>query len=70
MAWWVYTPHDGRRQANSPAQEAIREGAGVNHTMTDTQLAYAANVLWHEEKGTAAVVIVLSWFAKVGGRHR
>lgn len=65
VAWWIYTPHDGRRQANSPAQEAIREGAGVNHTLTDAQLAAAADILWHEEKGTAAMVIVLSWAAKV-----
>ncbi|KAG6333568.1 hypothetical protein ID866_5517 [Astraeus odoratus] len=65
VVWWVYTPHDGRRQANSPAQEAIREGAGVNHSMTDAQLAAAANILWNEEKGTAAMVIVLSWCAKI-----
>ncbi|KAL4066196.1 Inositolphosphorylceramide synthase subunit Kei1-domain-containing protein [Scleroderma yunnanense] len=65
VVWWIYTPHDGRRQANSPAQEAIREGAGVNHTMTDAQLAAAADILWHEEKGTAAMVIALSWAAKI-----
>ena len=66
VVWWAYTPHDGRRVANSAAQEAIRLGAGVNHTMTDTELAAAANILWHEEKGVAAMVIVLSWLAKVG----
>ncbi|KAI6014097.1 Inositolphosphorylceramide synthase subunit Kei1-domain-containing protein [Pisolithus microcarpus] len=65
VVWWVYTPHDGRRQANSPAQEAIRESANVSHPMTDAQLAAAANILWHEEKGTAVAVIVLSWFAKI-----
>ncbi|KAH7885792.1 Inositolphosphorylceramide synthase subunit Kei1-domain-containing protein [Phlebopus sp. FC_14] len=65
VAWWLYTPHDGRRQANSPAQEAIREGAGVNHTLTDAQLAAAANILWHEEKGTAVLVITVSWLSKV-----
>ena len=65
VVWWAYTPHDGRRVANSAAQEAIRLGAGVNHTMTEAQLAAAANILWHEEKGVAAAVIVLSWFAKV-----
>ncbi|KIJ65175.1 hypothetical protein HYDPIDRAFT_111068 [Hydnomerulius pinastri MD-312] len=65
VVWWLYTPHDGRRQANSPAQEAIREGAGVNHTMTDAQLAAAANILWHEEKGTAAMVIAISWLSKI-----
>ena len=65
VVWWAYTPHDGRRVANSAAQEAIRLGAGVNHTMTEVQLAAAANILWHEEKGVAAAVIVLSWLAKV-----
>jgi len=65
VLWWVYTPHDGQRPANSAAQEAIRKGAGVNHTMTDVQLAAAANILWHEEKGTAAMVITISWLSKV-----
>ncbi|KAG8215048.1 Inositolphosphorylceramide synthase subunit Kei1-domain-containing protein [Butyriboletus roseoflavus] len=65
VAWWVYTPHDGRQVANSAAQEAIRLGAGVNQTMTEAQLAAAANILWNEEKGVAATVIVLSWFAKI-----
>ncbi|KAG9309461.1 Inositolphosphorylceramide synthase subunit Kei1-domain-containing protein [Chiua virens] len=65
VVWWVYTPHDGRRVTNSPAQEAIRVGAGVNHTMSEVQLAAEANILWNEEKGVAAVVIVLSWLAKV-----
>ncbi|KAG6374742.1 Inositolphosphorylceramide synthase subunit Kei1-domain-containing protein [Boletus reticuloceps] len=65
VVWWAYTPHDGRRVGNSAAQEAIRVGAGVNHTMTETQLAAAANILWHEEKGVAATVIILSWLAKI-----
>jgi len=65
VGWWVYTPHDGQHVANSEAQEAIRVGAGVNHTLTDAQLAIAANILWHEEKGVAAAVIVLSWLAKI-----
>jgi len=65
VVWWAYTPHDGRRVANSAAQEAIRQGAGVNHTMSDAQLAIAATLLWHEEKGVAAAVIVLFWLAKI-----
>lgn len=65
VGWWVYTPHDGRRVANSAAQEAIRHGAGVNQTMTETELAVAANILWDEERGVAAMVIILSWLAKV-----
>ena len=69
VVWWAYTPHDGKRVVNSAAQEAIRLGAGVNHTMSDTQLAAAANILWHEEKGVAAAVIILSWLSKVRCSH-
>jgi hypothetical protein len=65
IVWWVYIPHDGQRPANSAAQEAIRQGAGVNHTMTDAQRAAAADILWHEEKGAAGMVIVVSWLSKV-----
>lgn len=33
--------------------------------MTDEQRALEANILWHEEKGTAMGVIIISWLAKV-----
>ncbi|KAF9219746.1 DUF1753-domain-containing protein [Gyrodon lividus] len=65
IVWWVYTPHDGQRPANSAAQEAIRQGAGVTHPMSDVQRAAAANILWHEEKGAAVMVIVISWMSKI-----
>ncbi|KIK93699.1 hypothetical protein PAXRUDRAFT_828712 [Paxillus rubicundulus Ve08.2h10] len=65
IVWWVYIPHDGQRPANSAAQEAIRQGARVNHTITDAQLAAAADILWHEEKGAAGMVIVVSWLSKI-----
>ncbi|KAH7910306.1 Inositolphosphorylceramide synthase subunit Kei1-domain-containing protein [Hygrophoropsis aurantiaca] len=65
VVWWLYTPHDGRHQSNSAAQDAIRQGAGVNHTMTDAQRAAAADMIWQEEKGTAAMVIVVSWLSKI-----
>jgi len=65
IVWWVYIPHDGQRPANSAAQEAIRQGAGVNHTMTDAQRAAAADILWHEEKGAAGMVIIVSWLSKL-----
>ncbi|EIW79043.1 DUF1753-domain-containing protein [Coniophora puteana RWD-64-598 SS2] len=68
VGWWVHTPHDGRRTANSQAQEDIRAGAPAaahNLNLTDAQRAAAANVLWHEEKGTAALVIVVSWVVKI-----
>jgi hypothetical protein len=33
--------------------------------MTDAERALEANILWHEEKGTAMGVIIISWLAKV-----
>ncbi|KAH7924309.1 DUF1753-domain-containing protein [Leucogyrophana mollusca] len=65
VVWWLYIPHDGQRQSNSAAQDAIRQGAGVNHTMTDAQRAAAADMIWQEEKGTAAMVIAVSWLSKI-----
>lgn len=67
VMWWVYTPHDGRRQANSAAQEEMmKAGAGlVNHNMTQEQREQAAMEIWDEEKGLATAVIVLGWLVKV-----
>ncbi|KAJ8594772.1 DUF1753-domain-containing protein, partial [Rhizopogon salebrosus TDB-379] len=66
IVWWNYTLHDGQQISNSPAQEAIRHGAPpVTHNLTDAQRAAEANILWHEEKGTAMGVIVISWLAKI-----
>ncbi|EGN92279.1 hypothetical protein SERLA73DRAFT_99550 [Serpula lacrymans var. lacrymans S7.3] len=66
VVWWLYTPHDGRRQANSPAQDQIRKGGiGLNHTLTDAEREVAANIIWNQEKGTAAAVIAISWLAKI-----
>ena len=67
VVWWVYTPHDGRRQANSAAQEEMMKnvhqvGSG---NMTDEERVRAATMIWNKEKGTAAIVITLSWLAKV-----
>ncbi|KAI5993368.1 hypothetical protein EDC04DRAFT_2883626 [Pisolithus marmoratus] len=64
VVWWVYTPPRRTAPRQLPRQEFIKESANVSHPMTDAQLAAAANILWHEEKGTAVAVIVLSWIAK------
>jgi hypothetical protein len=65
VVWWVYTPHDGRRQANSAAQEdMMRMGAG-NHTLTESERTEAAMRIWNQEKGTAAAVIIASWLCKI-----
>lgn len=67
VVWWVYTPHDGRRQANSKAQEdMMNAGPGLSgHNMTESERVAAATSIWNEEKGTATAVIVLGWLAKV-----
>ncbi|KLO19075.1 DUF1753-domain-containing protein [Schizopora paradoxa] len=65
VAWWVYTPHDGRQQSHSPAQQHIIDVAGGGHNLTESQRAEAAMSIWRKEKGTAASIVVLGWFAKI-----
>ncbi|KAH8104047.1 DUF1753-domain-containing protein [Cristinia sonorae] len=69
VVWWVYTPHDGRRQANSPAQEAMAKAGAAQaakiHNMTQQEREVAAMDLWNHEKGTATAVIVIGWLAKI-----
>lgn len=71
VVWWMYTPHDGRRTANSAAQEdLIQSGvkyAGPSHNtnMTDVERAQAAMSIWNKEKGTAVGIIVGVWIVKV-----
>ncbi|KAG9223812.1 hypothetical protein CCMSSC00406_0004847 [Pleurotus cornucopiae] len=64
VAWWIYTPHDGRRIANSEAQKKMMEGGPTNN-MTDAERATAAMTIWTHEKGTAATVIIISWLVKI-----
>ncbi|KAF8661378.1 hypothetical protein AX16_001471 [Volvariella volvacea WC 439] len=64
VVWWVYTPHDGRRQANSAAQKEMMENAQT-HTLTPEEREAAAMAIWNHEKGTAAAVIVIAWFFKI-----
>jgi len=66
VVWWVYTPHDGRRTVNSEAQaEMAKGGNGGSHNMTDEQRAEAAHMMWNDEKGTAAGIIIISWLIKI-----
>ncbi|KAL0953393.1 hypothetical protein HGRIS_004632 [Hohenbuehelia grisea] len=66
VVWWVYTPHDGRRQANSEAQKKMMEGGITGgHVMTDEEREAAAMMIWNHEKGTAAAVIAVSWLCKI-----
>lgn len=64
VVWWIYTPHDGRRVANSDAQEEMMK-AGSGHNMTDEERTAAAMTIWKKEKGTAAAVIIVGWCIKV-----
>ena len=64
--WWLYTPHDGRRNANSPAQQALIEGyIGEHQTMTEAERTAAAERVWHAEKAQALTIIILGWLIKV-----
>ncbi|THH32048.1 hypothetical protein EUX98_g2170 [Antrodiella citrinella] len=69
VMWWMYTPHDGRRQANSPAQEEMALAGAAQaakiHNMTAQEREFAAMELWDHEKGTAGTVIALGWLAKI-----
>lgn len=68
VVWWVYTPHDGRRQANGAAQEEMmNKGGAGGHVMSEQERQDAAMMIWNQEKGTAAAVIIISWLSKV--RH-
>ena len=64
--WWLYTPHDGRRNANSPAQQALIDGyIGEQKTMTEAERTAAAERVWHAEKAQALTIIILGWLIKV-----
>ncbi|KIP03012.1 hypothetical protein PHLGIDRAFT_130409 [Phlebiopsis gigantea 11061_1 CR5-6] len=65
VVWWVYTPHDGRREITSEAQKQIMEAGGGVRNMTETERTQAATALWNQEKGTATAVIILGWLSKI-----
>ncbi|KAF9078251.1 Inositolphosphorylceramide synthase subunit Kei1-domain-containing protein, partial [Rhodocollybia butyracea] len=65
VVWWFQTPHDGKRLANSPAQQQIIEASPAHYNMSDEQRAIAAGQIWNHEQGTALAVIVLSWISKI-----
>ncbi|KAI0316019.1 Inositolphosphorylceramide synthase subunit Kei1-domain-containing protein [Amylostereum chailletii] len=63
--WWVYTPHDGQRVSNSPAQQALIDGyIGELQHMTDAERAAAAERVWGQEKNAALAIIILGWLSK------
>ncbi|EAU90601.2 hypothetical protein CC1G_00985 [Coprinopsis cinerea okayama7 len=64
--WWLWTPHDGQRQANSPAQQAMVKLANITAVpLTPQEREEAAMTIWNHEKGKAAAIIIISWFVKL-----
>jgi len=65
VQWWFYTPHDGQRIANSPAQEALIEGyIGTHIDLAPAERIAAAEDIWRQEKNLALTIIVLGWLSK------
>lgn len=66
IVWWFWTPHDGRRQANSAAQQAMMDhGNSSAPHLTMEERKEAAMAIWNQEKGLAATVIIFSWMFKI-----
>jgi len=66
IVWWLWTPHDGRRQANSAAQKAMMEHGNISsQSLSDEERKVAAMTIWNHEKGLAAAVIIVSWMFKI-----
>ncbi|TFK39953.1 Inositolphosphorylceramide synthase subunit Kei1-domain-containing protein [Crucibulum laeve] len=66
LVWWLWTPHDGQRQASSAAQKQIMESGNITmHHLSDAERAEAAMTIWNHEKGMAAAVIIISWLSKI-----
>ncbi|KAL7009873.1 hypothetical protein EMMF5_000781 [Cystobasidiomycetes sp. EMM_F5] len=70
--WYVYTPHDGRRVANSEAQKEILEGHAAaggpgNHaTVEDSQeRARQALAVWRDERAFSTFVLLAGWLLKI-----
>ena len=69
VQWWRYTPHDGRRNANSPAQQALIDAyIGQHQSMSEAERAAAAERVWRAEKAQALTIIILGWLIKVRSR--
>ncbi|KAI0035319.1 Inositolphosphorylceramide synthase subunit Kei1-domain-containing protein, partial [Vararia minispora EC-137] len=65
VRWWVYTPHDGRRVANSPAQDQIVAGyIGEHIQLSDLERAAAAARVWEQEKNLALTILIAGWLVK------
>ncbi|GAA5933259.1 Kei1p [Sporobolomyces koalae] len=62
--WYLYTPHDGRRIANSDAQKAMM-GSNTGTGLDDAARVEAAMGVWKSERGFSGAVLVIGWLLKV-----
>ncbi|GAA6059762.1 hypothetical protein JCM10212_001970 [Sporobolomyces blumeae] len=62
--WYLYTPHDGRRIANSDAQKAMM-GNNTGTGLDDVGRVEAAMGVWQSERGFSGAVLVIGWMLKV-----
>ncbi|KAH7106057.1 DUF1753-domain-containing protein [Auriculariales sp. MPI-PUGE-AT-0066] len=67
VQWWVFNPHDGKRQANSAAQQELADLADnvISNTMTPEERAAAALSIWNKEKGFALAILIIGWVIKI-----
>ncbi|KAH9940856.1 DUF1753-domain-containing protein [Epithele typhae] len=64
VVWWVYTPHDGKVEANSAAQKEVMN-SGPGHNLSEEERVAAAMTIWNQEKGLATAMLVMGWIVKV-----
>lgn len=62
--WYLYTPHDGRRIANSDAQKAMM-GTNTGTGLDDAGRVEAAMGVWKSERGFSGAVLLIGWTLKV-----
>lgn len=65
--WYLYTPHDGRRIANSDAQKAMM-GNNTGTGLDDAGRVEAAMGVWKSERGFSGAVLLIGWMLKVSKR--
>jgi len=65
--WYLYTPHDGRRIANSDAQKAMM-GNNTGTGLDDAGRVEAAMGVWKSERGFSGAVLLIGWMLKASKR--
>lgn len=65
VIWWVYHPHDGKREVHSDAQREILEKSAHPSNLDPEQQRLAAQTIWTSERGFSLVVLCGSWLIKI-----